>query len=211
MYFINQLSSPPSDLNLKTKASLLVTPWSLPVLLQKGVPCLQYPGYMIGRWFQIVVEQSFHQKETWQSLQLLKPTKDLTCAEQFINLGHETASKPFLLLKVLVLEWYNTVLDMQKKIFFPPRLGGSHFECLNSQRPKHGLKSWKERFTFCCLICSCGKHIYVTLKSLNLSESVRKLSNFNFQQTKILYQNNLKHITRFFLLFSRAKDVISHL
>ena len=208
MYSINQLSSPPSDLNLKTKASLLVTPWSLPVLLQKGVPCLQYPGYMIGRWFQIVVEQSFHQKETWQSLQLLKPTKDLTCAEQFINLGHETASKPFLLLKVLFLEWHNTVLDMQKKIFFPRRLGGILFWIL--EFPKHRLKSWKERFKFCCLISSCGKHIYVTPKSLK-TESVTKLSNFNFQRTKILYQNNLKHITCFFLLFSRAKDVISHL
>ena len=42
------------------------------------------------------------------------------------------------------------------------------------------------------------------------TESTRKLSNFNFQWTKTLYQNNLKHIA-FFLHFSRAKDVISHL
>ena len=153
---------------------------------------------MIGRWFQIVVEQSFHQKETWQSLQLLKPTKDLTCAEQFINLGHETASKPFLLLKVLFLEWYNTVLDMQKKdLLHHPVKVGSCFEYLNSQRPKHRLKSWKERFKFCYLIHSRGKHIYVTLKSLK-TESVRKLSNFNFQRTKTLYQNNFKHIACFF-------------
>ena len=41
-------------------------------------------------------------------------------------------------------------------------------------------------------------------------ESIRKLSNFNFQWTKILYQNNLKNIA-FFLRFSRAKDVINHL
>jgi len=152
MYSINQLSSPPSDLNLKTKASLLVTPWSWPVLLQKGAPCLQYPGYTIGRWFQIVVEQSFHQKETWQSLQLLKLTKDLTCAEQFINLGHETASKPFLLLKVLFLEWYNTVLDMQKKdllphlsssppIFFPTLFRWDHV--LNAWIPKDQSIDWK--------------------------------------------------------------------
>ena len=41
-------------------------------------------------------------------------------------------------------------------------------------------------------------------------ESTRKLSNFNFQWTKTLYQNNLKNIT-FFFTFSRAKYVISRL
>ena len=41
-------------------------------------------------------------------------------------------------------------------------------------------------------------------------ESTRTLSNFDFQWTKILCQNNLKHIA-FFLHFSRAKDVINHL
>ena len=41
-------------------------------------------------------------------------------------------------------------------------------------------------------------------------ESTRKLSNFNFQWTKTLYQNNLKNIA-FFFTFSRAKYVISHL
>ena len=33
------------------------------------------------------------------------------------------------------------------------------------------------------------------------TESIRKLSNFNFQWTKTLYQNNLKYITFFFTLF----------
>ena len=33
------------------------------------------------------------------------------------------------------------------------------------------------------------------------TESIRKLSNFNFQWTKILYQNNLKHIAFFFTFF----------
>ena len=42
------------------------------------------------------------------------------------------------------------------------------------------------------------------------TESTRKLSNFNFEWTKTLYQNNLKNIV-FFLHFSMAKDVISHL
>ena len=32
-------------------------------------------------------------------------------------------------------------------------------------------------------------------------ESVRKLSNFNFQWTKTLYQNNLKYIALFFTFF----------
>ena len=33
------------------------------------------------------------------------------------------------------------------------------------------------------------------------TESIRKLSNFKFQWTKILYQNNLKHIAFFFTFF----------
>ena len=32
-------------------------------------------------------------------------------------------------------------------------------------------------------------------------ESIRKWSNFNFQWTKTLYQNNLKHIEYFFTFF----------
>ena len=43
------------------------------------------------------------------------------------------------------------------------------------------------------------------------TESVRKLSNFNFQWAKTLYQDNLRNYCIFFLHFSRAKDVISHL
>ena len=33
------------------------------------------------------------------------------------------------------------------------------------------------------------------------TESTRKLRNFNFQWTKVLYQNNLNNITFFFTLF----------
>ena len=44
------------------------------------------------------------------------------------------------------------------------------------------------------------------------TESTRKLSNFNFQWTKPLYQNNFKNVLHSFLHFSRAnKDVINHL
>ena len=43
------------------------------------------------------------------------------------------------------------------------------------------------------------------------TESIRKLSNFNFQWTKTLYQNNLKNIAfffaPFFLHFLRAIDI----
>ena len=42
------------------------------------------------------------------------------------------------------------------------------------------------------------------------TESIRKLSYFNFQWTKTLYQNDLNNIA-FFLHFSRAIDVISYL
>ena len=37
----------------------------------------------------------------------------------------------------------------------------------------------------------------------SLYESIIKLSNFNFQWTKTLYQNNLKHIAFFSTIFQR--------
>ena len=37
------------------------------------------------------------------------------------------------------------------------------------------------------------------------TESTRKLSNFNFQWTKNLYQNNLKNIALFFYIFQGLK------
>ena len=40
------------------------------------------------------------------------------------------------------------------------------------------------------------------------TESTKKLSNLNFQWTKTLYQNNLKHIAFFFTFFKGYKDVI---
>ena len=40
-------------------------------------------------------------------------------------------------------------------------------------------------------------------------ESTGKLSNFDIQWTKTLYQNNLKHIA-FFLHLSRTEDVMSN-
>ena len=43
------------------------------------------------------------------------------------------------------------------------------------------------------------------------TESTRTLSNFDFQWTNILYQNNSKHILHSFLHFSRAKRVINYL
>ena len=39
------------------------------------------------------------------------------------------------------------------------------------------------------------------LSSLFKTESTRELSNFNFQWTKTLYQNNLKNIAFFFTFF----------
>ena len=43
------------------------------------------------------------------------------------------------------------------------------------------------------------------------TESIRKLSNFNFQWTKTLCQNNLNNISLFFLHFSRAIGITSYL
>ena len=42
------------------------------------------------------------------------------------------------------------------------------------------------------------------------TESIRKLSNFNFQWTKTLYQNNLHHIAFGFFSLSRAMNVICY-
>ena len=41
-------------------------------------------------------------------------------------------------------------------------------------------------------------------------ESIKKMSNLNFQWTKALYQDNLNNIALFFTFF-KAKDVINHL
>ena len=38
-----------------------------------------------------------------------------------------------------------------------------------------------------------------------MTESIWKLSNFDFQWTKTLYQNNFKHIASFFTLFEGHK------
>ena len=38
------------------------------------------------------------------------------------------------------------------------------------------------------------------------TESTRKLSNFNFQWTKTLYQNNLNNIALFFTLFKGCRN-----
>ena len=54
--------------------------------------------------------------------------------------------------------------------------------------------------------CTC-KVVVLVIKT----ESTRWFSNFDFQGTKILYQNNLKYIPFRFLHFSRTKDVINHL
>ena len=43
-------------------------------------------------------------------------------------------------------------------------------------------------------------HVIVSVKDIKM-ESTMKLSNFNFQWTKILYQNSLKHIAFFFTFF----------
>ena len=42
---------------------------------------------------------------------------------------------------------------------------------------------------------------YFQMKSSFKMESIRKLSNFNFQWTKTLHQKNFKHIASFFTLF----------
>ena len=55
-------------------------------------------------------------------------------------------------------------------------------------------------------------HFYLYIQKQVKTESTRKLSNFNFQWTKTLFQDILlKNIASLFLHFSRAKDVISHL
>ena len=48
-------------------------------------------------------------------------------------------------------------------------------------------------------------------QGISQTESMRKLSNFNFQRTKTLYQNNLKHnLMYYFLHFSRAVDICNN-
>ena len=49
----------------------------------------------------------------------------------------------------------------------------------------------------------------VSIDNVCKTESIRKLSNFNFRWTKTLYQNNLNNIGFFSTLISRAIGVIS--
>ena len=48
-------------------------------------------------------------------------------------------------------------------------------------------------------------HFHASIDSLIKTESLKKLSNFNFQWTKALYQKNLNHIAFFFTLFEGYK------
>ena len=57
---------------------------------------------------------------------------------------------------------------------------------------------------------SSKKEAYASRKIRIKTESIRKLSNFNFQCTKTLYQNNLNNIA-FFSTFFKGYDVISYL
>ena len=47
---------------------------------------------------------------------------------------------------------------------------------------------------------TCLYFIFVMINNIKM-ESIRKLSNFNFQWTKTLHQNNLHHIAFFFTFF----------
>ena len=51
---------------------------------------------------------------------------------------------------------------------------------------------------------------YINRLTTIKTEYIRKLSNFNFEWKKTLYQNNLNNIA-FFLHFSRAIDMIIYL
>ena len=76
------------------------------------------------------------------------------------------------------------------------------------------VKGWKQRFwiRWCrtslllalrMLFCSVPSVFICTGQNKKefKTESIRKLSNFNFQWTKILYQNDLKKIAFFFTFF----------
>ena len=72
-----------------------------------------------------------------------------------------------------------------------PAGGGERGGAYNGNRLQKCFKqSSADQNTFC---------LYCLSLSFKM-ESTRKLSNFNFQWTKIFYQNNLKHITSFFTL-----------
>ena len=70
------------------------------------------------------------------------------------------------------------------------------------------------KLAFSCMMVNIGclqftQTTRVEILCINIkTESTWKLSNFNFQWTETLYQNNLKNIAFFFL---RAKDVVTHL
>ena len=64
------------------------------------------------------------------------------------------------------------------------------------------LENWKNRL-ISCAVDHMDYRLICVMKMENIKmESIRKLSNFDFQWTKTLYQNNLKHIAVFFTFFT---------
>ena len=70
-------------------------------------------------------------------------------------------------------------------------------------------RAFTNEFFVSLALTSVAAHIKTMGGFLFKTESIRKLSNFDFQWTKILYQNNLKNIAFFFTL--RTKNAINHL
>ena len=81
--------------------------------------------------------------------------------------------------------------------------------------PPPYLKVWIRQWfiledVFKCVLSFEQIHLTNIILFVLKTESIRKLSNFNFQRTKTLYQNILS-ISHSFLHISRAIDVISYL
>ena len=115
-------------------------------------------------------------------------------------------------LIILILLWPSRwtlvwVLDNLKYHNFPPQLVGAHGQSgVRAWRLVARVSAWDHVNAWLGLTAGDPvprqenarfKIAHVSIKT----ESIGKLSNFNFQWTKTLYQNNLKHIAFFFTFF----------
>ena len=87
-------------------------------------------------------------------------------------------------------------------------LSGKGLNMFKSCSVKHGLNLFSLLKTLIVLLSIAN---LVQLLKVFKTESNTKLSNFNFQWTKTLPQNNFKHVAFFFLHFSRAINVIRYM
>ena len=119
-------------------------------------------------------------------------------------------------LSLLKLPYLQQVQNSHHKIIFPiPSPAATHasegWNDAHENRANLYVKLESETIAniLTCKLHATSVNDYHGMQETFKTESIRKLSNINFQCTKALYQNNIKHnLLHCFLQFSRAVELI---